>query len=172
MYRRILSCLACLILVSMLSTFCLAQDHNGLVFLVRHAEKASEAKDALLSAAGHKRADCLARLLEDAGIRSILATRVVRTQETAEPLAKKLGLTPAILDADDIAAFVKKLRATTKENVLVVAHSDTLPKIIEQLGGGKISPIELSEYDKLFVFHYDRFGNKGSVIMLHYCDCK
>ena len=97
---------------------------------------------------------------------------MVRTQETAEPLAKKLGLTPAILDADDIAAFVKKLRTTTKENVLVVAHSDTLPKIIEQLGGRKISPIELSEYDKLFVFHYDRFGNKGSVIMLHYCDCK
>jgi len=172
MHNRILLSLARLILVSTLSAFCLGQDHNGLIFLVRHAEKASDAKDAPLSPQGQGRAECLAHLLADAGIRGVLVTRVVRTQQTAEPLARKLGLTPTILDADDIAAFVKKLRASAKENVLVVGHADTLPKIIEQLGGGKIAPMELSDYDKLFVFHYDRFGNKGSVTMLHYCDCK
>ena len=167
----ILSYLARLILIGTLSTFCLGQE-NGVIFLVRHAEKASDAKDALLSAQGNQRAECLAHLLGDAGIRSILVTRVARTQQTAEPLAKELGLTPTIFDADDVDAFVKKLRASAKENVLVVGHADTLPKIIERLGGGKIAPIELPDYDKLFVFHYDRFGNKGSVIMLHYCDCK
>ena len=70
--------------------------------MVRHAEKASDTKDALLSAQGNERAECLAHFLGDAGIRSILVTRVVRTQQTAEPLAKKLGLTPTIFDADDI----------------------------------------------------------------------
>ena len=170
-YRRILLCLARLMLITTLSTFCLGQEH-GVIFLVRHAEKVSDAKDALLSSEGHKRAECLAHLLGDAGIRSILVTRVVRTQQTAEPLAKKSGLAPTVLDADDVDAFVKRLRAMAKENVLVVGHADTLPKIIERLGGGKITPIELSDYDKLFVFHYDRFGNKGSVILLHYCDCK
>ena len=172
MYRRIMPRLLAIVLAGTLSTFCLGQDHNGLIFLVRHAEKASEAKDAVLSPEGKRRAECLAHLLSDAGIRELLVTRVVRTQQTAEPLAKQLGLTPTVLDADDIAAFAKKLRAAAKDNVLVVAHADTLPKIIDQLGGGKIAPIEPSDYDKLFVFHYDRFGNKGSVTLLHYCDCK
>lgn len=149
----------------------LAQDDAGVVFLVRHAEKTSDAKDALLSLQGHKRAQCLANTLKDAGIREILVTRVTRTQQTAEPLAQNLGITPTIFDADDIAAFVNKLRAAKKENVLVVGHGDTLPKIVAQLGGGAIS-MKDAEYDKLFVFHYAAIGNGGKVVTLRYCDCK
>ncbi|HET7439988.1 MAG TPA: phosphoglycerate mutase family protein [Terriglobales bacterium] len=157
-----------LLAVSMLAA---AQENSGQVFLVRHAEKASDAKDALLSARGHERANCLAHLLADAGIREILVTRVVRTQQTAEPLAKKLGITPTILEADDIAAFVNRLQAARNENVLVVGHADTLPNIIEKLGGGRIA-LENSDYDKLFVLHYGASGTSGTVTTLHYCDCK
>jgi hypothetical protein len=52
-----------------------------------------------------------------------------------------------------------------------VGHSDTVPKIIEQLGGGKIAPIEASEYDKLFVLDPAGTGKKEMVITLRYCDC-
>ena len=154
------------------SGYCLGQSGTGVVFLVRHAEKASDAKDALLSEAGHKRAECLAHFLENANIRKILVTPVVRTQQTAEPLAKGWGLKPTVLDADDIAALVKNLQADPKANVLVVGHSDTIPKIIEQLGGGKVASIEASEYDKIFVFHPDAKRKKGSVVTLRYCDCE
>jgi hypothetical protein len=40
------------------------------IFLVRHAEKTSTARDATLSPQGRKRAECLAHTLGDAGIQS------------------------------------------------------------------------------------------------------
>lgn len=160
-----------LLQICLVSLFAAAQNHAGLVFLVRHAEKASEAKDALLSAQGQKRAECLARMLEDADIREILVTRVVRTQQTAEPLAKKSRITPTILDPDNIDSFVRKIHQAGNDNVLVVGHADTLPSIMERLGGGKIV-LENSDYDKLFVFHHGAADSSGSVTVIHYCDCR
>ena len=160
---------ALLLALSLTCTHAFAEDHNGLVFLVRHGEKASDAQDALLSAQGHRRAQCLAQTLGEASIREILVTSVARTQQTAEPLAKKLALKPTILEPYDFDAFVKQLHAVRNENVLVVGHADSVPQIIEKLGGGKIV-IGNSDYDKLFVFHYDASGNSGSVVTIHYCD--
>ena len=146
-----------------------AQD-SGTVFLVRHAEKLSTARDAILSPQGHKRADCLAHTLGDAGIQVIFATGLVRTQQTAKPLAKKLGLKATTVEYKDIGGLVEKLRAIPDKTVLVVAHSDTLPGIIEKLGGGKVDPIKEDEFDRLFVFHHTG-PNSGSVVTLRYCDC-
>jgi len=146
-----------------------AQD-SGTVFLVRHAEKLSTARDAVLSPKGHKRADCLARTLGDAGIQVIFATGLMRTQETAKPLSKKLGIKATTVEYKDIAGLVEKLRAIPDKTVLVVAHSDTLPGIIEKLGAGKVDPIEEEEFDRLFVFHHTG-PTSGSVVTLRYCDC-
>ena len=146
-----------------------AQD-SGTVFLVRHAEKLSTARDAILSPQGHKRADCLAHTLGDTGIQVIFATGLVRTQQTAKPLAKKLGLQATTVEYKDIAGLVEKLRAIPDKTVLVVAHSDTLPGIIEKLGAGKVDPIKEDEFDRLFVFHHTG-PTSGSVVTLRYCDC-
>jgi broad specificity phosphatase PhoE len=146
-----------------------AQD-GGTVFLVRHAEKLSTARDAILSPQGHKRADCLARTLGDAGIQVIFATGLVRTQQTAKPLSKKLGIKATTLEYKDIPGLVERLRSMPDKTVLVVAHSDTLPGILEKLGAGKVDPIKEDEFDRLFVFH--RTGpTSGSVVTLRYCDC-
>ena len=146
-----------------------AQD-SGTVFLVRHAEKLSTARDAVLSPRGHKRADCLARTLGDAGIQVIFATGLMRTQQTAKPLSKKLGIKATTVEYKDIAGLVEKLRAIPDKTVLVVAHSDTLPGIIEALGAGKVDPIKEDEFDRLFVFHHTG-PSSGSVVTLRYCDC-
>jgi broad specificity phosphatase PhoE len=146
-----------------------AQD-SGTVFLVRHAEKLSTARDAVLSPQGHKRADCLARTLGDAGIQVIFATGLVRTQQTAKPLSRKLGIKATTVEYKDIAGLVDKLRAIPDKTVLVVAHSDTLPGILEKLGAGKADPIKEDEFDRLFVFHHTG-PNSGSVVTLRYCDC-
>jgi broad specificity phosphatase PhoE len=143
---------------------------GGTVFLVRHAEKLSMARDATLSPQGHKRAECLAHTLGDAGIQVIFATGLVRTQETAKPLAKKLGIKATTVEYKDIAGLVEKLRAMPDKTVLVVAHSDTLPGIIEKLGAGKVDPIKEEEFDRLFVFH-PTGPTSGSVVTLRYCDC-
>jgi broad specificity phosphatase PhoE len=144
--------------------------NSGTVFLVRHAEKLSPARDAILSPRGHKRADCLAHTLGDAGIQVIFATGLVRTQQTAKPLARKLGLKANTVEYKDTAGLVEKLRGMSDKTVLVVAHSDTLPEIIEKLGAGKVGSIKEDEFDRLFVFHHTG-PTSGAVVTLRYCDC-
>ena len=61
--------------------------------------------------------------------KSFFATGFVRSQETARPLIKKLGL-KTVTEYSDTAGLVEKLRAMSDQTVLVVAHSDTLPTII------------------------------------------
>lgn len=143
---------------------------SGTIFLVRHAEKTSTARDATLTPAGLKRAECLAHTLGDAGIQAIFATGFVRTQQTARPLSKRLGVKATTVEYKDTAGLVEKLHTMPDKNVLVVAHSDTLPTIIEQLGAGKVDPIKDDEFDRLFVFHQTG-PNSGSVVTLRYCDC-
>src|SRR5205807_10578976 len=76
-----------------------------IVFAVRHAEKmASLCRDADLSPAGRARADSLAKILKDSGITSILVSDLHRTQQTAAPLSRILGLEPVIVPANDIVA--------------------------------------------------------------------
>ena len=109
------------------------------IFLVRHAERADAGKttqpDPGLSAAGQDRAQVLAQTLRDAKIEVIFVTEFHRTQETAQPLAEKLGLQPVVVSAKETAQLVAKLKAA-HGNVLVVGHSNTLPEIMKSLGAG------------------------------------
>jgi broad specificity phosphatase PhoE len=145
-----------------------AQQNVRTIFLVRHAEKASSAADALLSPEGEKRAECLANTLKDAGIKQIYVTDVKRTQQTAAPLAKALKLTPTILPAKDPNALIKNLLYTGGGNILVVGHSDTVPFLIARLQAGTVPPIADNEYDRLFVVTIAEAA-ATPVTTLHYC---
>lgn len=128
------------------------------VFLVRHGERADAGTagatmmktDPELSAAGRARAETLAAMLRDAGIRAIFVTEYKRTQQTAEPLAKALGITPTIVTSRDTAALAAAIQAA-KGNVLVVGHSNTVADVIASLG--LTTPVRIGddEYDNLFV---------------------
>jgi len=144
--------LARTVVVIALAGSCLAQARSGLVFLVRHAEKESQEKNALLTEQGHQRAQCLAHMLAEAEIRKIFVTTITRTQQTADPLAKILGLTPVVVEQKDIQGLVTQLQADTNDNVLVVAHSETLPTILSTLGAGKIPKISQEEFDRCLCF--------------------
>lgn len=125
------------------------------IFLVRHAEKIEESMQALdtpLSKAGRARARLLAETLKDSGITVIYATRAVRTQDTAAPLARALGLEVKIIDQDHPHAVVERLRSrNSKDVVLIVGHSDTLPDILYELGYAPRVKIRPEEYSNLFV---------------------
>jgi phosphohistidine phosphatase SixA len=151
-----------------LSQFLAAQENARTVFLVRHAEKASTAADALLSPAGQQRAECLANTLKDAGIKQIFVSEVKRTQQTAEPLAKLLKITPTSVPARDTATLLRDITYSGTGNVLVVGHSDTLPVVIARLKAGSIKPIGDDEYDRLFVINLLE-GSATPVATLHYC---
>ncbi len=129
-----------------------------LVYVVRHAERADAgagavqmAADPPLSAAGRARAEKLASMLGGAGITAVYTTEFARTQQTAGPLARALGVTATILPSDDTAALVAELKAKhARDVVLIVGHSNTVPAIIKALGGPVVT-IKDDEYDKLFV---------------------
>ena len=66
------------------------------IVVVRHAEKSAEpANDPALSPAGVARAAALDSALADAKVTAIIVTPYRRNAETAVPVAKRFGLTPA-----------------------------------------------------------------------------
>jgi broad specificity phosphatase PhoE len=136
------------------------------VILVRHAEKAaSPAEDPPLTAEGRQRAEALAAMLSASGVTSIYVTDYLRTQQTAEPLASLLHLTPQRIDAKKTPDLVAAIRRHKDGVVLVVGHSNTVPEIIAALGGPAVK-IEDSEYDSLFVLTIS--GKNVSLLRLHY----
>jgi phosphohistidine phosphatase SixA len=142
------------------------------VFIVRHAERADTAAggtpmmaaDPNLSAAGRVRARSLATTLKDAGITAIFATEFKRTQQTAAPLAKALGLTVVTIAAADSAGLVAKIKASPG-NVLVVSHSTRAPEVIKGLGVDTPPAVAESEFDNLFIVTR---GEKPALLRLHY----
>jgi broad specificity phosphatase PhoE len=142
------------------------------VILVRHAERAGGMSgDVPISEAGRCRAEALAKMLADTGITHIYTSEVVRTQQTAAPLAKKLGITPEVIPAKDVDALVEKLRAGGKQGVaLVVGHSNTLPEIVARLGGGAVPPIADNEYGRMMIVTVTG-PKQATVVTLHYAGC-
>jgi phosphohistidine phosphatase SixA len=160
--------LALLVLVSATGIFAQSPESSGTLFLVRHAERVSDAQDALLSQTGEQRAACLAQTLRDAHIGAIYVTQVKRTQQTAEPLAKSLGIERTIINADDTSALISKVKQDlSSKNVLVVGHSDTLPKVLSQLKVSGAPAIASNDYDFLFIV--SNFDHKPELTMFHYC---
>ncbi len=119
-----------------------------MLFLVRHAEKVDNSRDAPLSAQGEARAKALADKLRDAGITAIFTTEFQRTKQTAAPLAEKIGVKVQVHPADDTAGLVKLLR--NQKRALVVGHGNTLPEIAAAYGFPKLT-IGDDEWDALYV---------------------
>lgn len=110
------------------------------VVLVRHAEKAAvdpQERDPDLSAQGHERAARLASLLGKSAVTRLVATEYKRTQQTLAPLAAKLGKTVDVRRAAQTSDLVRELREAPPGSTTVVAtHSNVLPMMVKELGGG------------------------------------
>lgn len=142
--------------------------NEGVIFLVRHAERGPDSSDAaLLNSAGEQRAQCLAQTLRDSHIVKIYTTDVKRTQQTAEPLAQELHLQPTIVPKTNMDELLRDLRADSRENVLVVGHSDTLPAIIQRLGAGNLGSKDMG-YDRMMIIPVVN-GKTMPLVSIHYC---
>jgi broad specificity phosphatase PhoE len=120
------------------------------VFIVRHAEKASTGgNDPDLSVQGQKRADALAQILKDSRITAVFVTEFKRTQETAAPTARAAHVSPTMVPANDIIALVQKLRALNG-NALVVGHGNTIPDLLRALGIAMTVSIPEDDYTEIF----------------------
>jgi broad specificity phosphatase PhoE len=133
-----------------------------MVVVVRHAERAAEPKDDPgLSEAGQARARALAEALADAGVSAVITTELLRTRETAEPLARARGLTPEVVRTvtGSVPAHAQAVAAAVKKHaggvVLIVGHSNTVPAIVASLGGPQVPAICDTSFSNLFVLTFD-----------------
>jgi phosphohistidine phosphatase SixA len=155
--------------ITCLAAFASPAIAQSTVFVVRHGERADAGKpvaDPDLSPLGHARAEALASALKDAGVTAIFVTQLKRTQQTAAPLAKALGLTPVALPQDDTSDLIARLEKHMG-HALVVGHSNTVPEIVKRLGVSSPVTVGDTDFDHLFVV-VRPVGGQPSVIHLHY----
>jgi phosphohistidine phosphatase SixA len=132
------------------------------VFAVRHADRTDA--DDLKIPEGIERAELLARMLAESGVRFAFRSDAVRAVRTLAPLEKALGndlnVTEVAIEPpfgpaqarNHASRIVDAINTLPADAVaVVVSHSDTVPLIVEDLGGGIIGAIEGKEFDKLFV---------------------
>jgi broad specificity phosphatase PhoE len=137
------------------------------VILVRHAEKIIDPNnnDVDLSAAGQTRAQEIARIFGDTGIKAIYATQYKRTQETVKPLADKLGLPVTVVNSKGTADLIRAQHSG--QTVFVAGHNNTVPEIIAALGGPQFPTIPETEFDNLYIVTVYRTGG-AKVVKLKY----
>jgi len=132
------------------------------VIVVRHAEKAATpGDDPPLTEAGLARARALAASVADANVQAVITTQLRRTRDTARPAADARGVAletvpvggvPVAEHAKAVAAAVRRHAGQT---VLVVGHSNTVARIIEELGGPSLPDLCDSQYSTLFLLVLD-----------------
>lgn len=142
-----------------------AADATPVIFVVRHAEKATTGgNDPDLSVAGRKRAEALAHILKDTQIAAVFVTEFKRTQETAAPTARAVHVSPTVVPANDVPGLVAKLCAVNG-NALVVGHGNTIPDLVKALGIA--GPISIPEDDYAEIFMIS-IGDAPQLFRLHY----
>lgn len=125
------------------------------VYIVRHAEKASDAeRDPVLSEAGTARAGAVAALFGDGGPDLVVVSPFQRTRLTAAPTIEASGAFVAVSPLDaGVEAHVATIRqgvlALSEDAVVLISgHSNTVPLIARALGYDTPDMPEC-EYDRL-----------------------
>jgi len=104
------------------------------IYVVRHLHTPAGAQDPDLTPEGKAAAVRLGILLQRDPPQAIYVSATKRAQQTAAPVAQRFGVTPRVYDPSNTPSLVA---AALREEgtVLIVGHSNTVPDIIEQLGG-------------------------------------
>ena len=90
-------------------------------------------------------------MLINKGIKQIFSTNTLRTTSTAKPLSMSINVPIEFYSAVD-TAFLFKLRAADKGNVLVVAHSNTVDDLVDELTAQKqLSDLNDDQFGDLFI---------------------
>ena len=79
----------------------------------------------------------------------IYVSNTKRAQQTAAPLARTLGIAPKVYDPADTPALIANIMREAHA-VLVVGHSNTVPEIIERLGGQRPAPLVHEDFGDIW----------------------
>lgn len=123
----------------------------------------ANASDPALTDIGMQRANDLNAYFGNKKPDSIFISKYLRTQQTAAPTAAAATITPVVViqtDTNGINAFVKRIYNINKKKVLIVGHSNTVPRIVKGLSGQTINPINETDYDNLYIIKIKRFNRQ------------
>jgi broad specificity phosphatase PhoE len=131
-----------------------------IVYLVRHAEK-DTGNNPPLTKAGFERAKDLLIQLQTKGVSKIYSTKYKRTNQTADSIKIASNLSTIIYEADTIGNDLVAKIISNNDNgktILIVGHSNTIPKLIRRLGVTSYTVQNLgdNEFDNLFVLTYKK----------------
>ena len=140
------------------------------IYLVRHAEKQS-GNDPLLTENGNKRAGALLQRLKDKHIRHIYVSQFKRTQMTGDSLRIQLGIDTIQYKADTTCEdLLNKIKANNEsgKTILIIGHSNTIPKIIKKLGVENFDAGDIPDavFDNLYLVTYKK--EKAVVKLMKY----
>lgn len=158
-----MTCLRVLIVLAallVLAPGCASRERR--VYLTRHAEKEA-GRDPSLSPEGRALAEDLAERMTGSDIKAIYVTQFRRTRETAEPLARRLGVEIKVIEVSSdlephAAGVAEACRRNGRRSVQVVGHSNTIPSIQEALTGESIEAIPDDQYGDVWTISLDRDG--------------
>ena len=141
--------LGLLVLFSTLAASAATAGEGPAIYVMRHLNTPEGERDPDLTAAGQESAHALVRWFEGKPLAAIYVSDYKRTRQTAQQIAAARGITVQIYDPSDTPALVARLRAETGP-VLVVGHSNTVPDIVEQLGGERPGPLEHADFGDIW----------------------
>jgi len=128
------------------------------IYIIRHGEKET-GRDPLLTAAGISRAGDLLKALKNESVQKIYVSRYRRTQMTGDSMRIQLGIDTVHYTADtlcdDLVNTIMQ-HGDFGKTILIIAHSNTIPKIIRKLGVLDYPQADIpdNEFDNLFMITY------------------
>lgn len=138
-----------LFLLLLLATPAVARAEPPVVYVMRHLHTPEGARDPELTEEGRRHAEALDRRLRGKRVAAIYVSDFRRTRRTVAPLAGRLRLAPKIYDPANTPALLAAVRAETGP-VLVVGHSNTVPDIVEGLGGARPAPLSHPDFGDIW----------------------
>lgn len=126
-------------------------------YVVRHAEKQTvpaNASDPALTEAGVQRSKDLNAYFGKKKPDSIFVSKYLRTQQTAAATASAANISNVVINQTDtnaIDAFSNRPYQSGKKKILIVGHSNTVPRIVKGLSGQTFNAIQDNEYDNLYI---------------------
>ena len=128
------------------------------IYIVRHGEKET-GRDPALTAGGIRRAGDLLRALNNESVQKIYVSRYRRTQMTGDSMRIQLKIDTVHYTADTLCDELLNTimqHGDFGKTILIIGHSNTIPKIIRKLGVLDYPQADIpdNEFDNLFLVTY------------------
>ncbi|SHI20773.1 SixA phosphatase family protein [Ferrimonas marina] len=132
------------------------QAEHRMLYLVRHAEKAS-GEDPDLLPCGRERAQQLGRWLTGRGIQAVYSSDTRRTRQTALLVADTLEVPVHYYDPRNLEALAETL-LSAQGSLMVVGHSNTTPALASLLLAQEAPAMGEGDYDRVYGVHLGQRG--------------